>query len=123
MALPPDNRTRKMEKTARFAQISLANPYEKWYNQTQMKVELSPHAENQLKERNIGLNIVFKVLNKPDQIIETAFRNRQIAQKIIISGKKKFLYRVIFIKERNVGKIITVYKTTKINKYLKEGKK
>jgi len=73
-------------------------------------------------ERNITKKEVTKVLRKPDQIIETRIKGRQIAQKVTTKNKKKFLYRVIFEITNGKKTVITVYRTTKISKYIKEVK-
>lgn len=85
-----------------------------------MEIELLLHAERQLKERNIGLKEVKESLKKPDQIVEGSSAGRKVAQKIFKKGGKKFLYRVVFKKENAKCLVITVYRTTKIEKYLKE---
>jgi len=70
-------------------------------------------------ERNITQREVERVLNNPDLVIESTVKGRQIAQKILIKSKRKFLYRVIFAGKDKTKLVITVYRTTKINKYQK----
>lgn len=86
-----------------------------------MKIEFSPHAARQLGERNISIKEAEKILKHPDQIIKGRDKDREIAQKIILKNKKRFLYRVIYKKENSSCMVITAYRTTKIKKYFKEG--
>lgn len=83
-----------------------------------MKIELSPHAEQQLQERNIKMEEIEEILKEPDQTVE-GDKDRKIAQKIKVVDKKKFLYRVIYKKENAKYLIITVYRTTRIKKYMR----
>lgn len=67
------------------------------------------HIYLQLNERKISKNSVNLAINEPDEIV-TVKKNRKIYQKIV--GEK--LIRVVT--EKN--KLITVYSTDKIKKYL-----
>ena len=86
-------------------------------------LEYHPHAERQLEERRISKAEAEKVLNKPREILDTDIPTRKIAQKIIIKAGKKFLYRVIYMIKNGNKLIITIYRTTKIKKYLRGDKK
>ncbi len=81
-----------------------------------MKIEYLLHAENQLKERQISKKLIEKILSKPDQVVDARF-NRKIAQKVMLEGKFKFLYRVIYIVSESKTVVITAYKTRNIKKY------
>ncbi|PIU21081.1 MAG: hypothetical protein COT15_04270 [Candidatus Diapherotrites archaeon CG08_land_8_20_14_0_20_34_12] len=80
------------------------------------KVIYTFHATNQLLERQINKTVVEQILLKPDQLI-TDPKGYLIAQKIIAKNGFKFLYRVIFIRQEDCFKVLTVYRTTKIQKY------
>ncbi|OGC06908.1 hypothetical protein A2526_01055 [candidate division WOR-1 bacterium RIFOXYD2_FULL_36_8] len=84
-----------------------------------MEIEFSPHAKRQLKEREINFKKVEKSLKKPDEIVNGSLHGRKIAHKIFKIKNKIFLYRIVFIKESLKYFIITVYRTTKIQKYFK----
>ena len=74
-------------------------------------------------ERNIDQKLVEDVLSRPDEVIDNKEKDRKIAQKIFTKDGKKFLYRVIFSKEDpNENLVITVYRTTKIDKYYRRKK-
>lgn len=78
-------------------------------------IYIRAHAQRQLKERNISESLVREVLSHPDEIIKS-HGGRLIAQKIINYSGEKFLARVVY-EENDKKAIITVYLTTKIEKY------
>ena len=57
-----------------------------------------------------------KTLKNPQQTAEGR-KNRKIAQSIVEENGFKFLFRVIFIEENTTIKVLTAYRTTKIEKY------
>jgi len=81
-----------------------------------MKVEFSAHALERMEARGIIKDDVIKVLSDHDSV------NKQDAEtnvysKLLIRNNKRYLYRV-FVNELKVPPlIITVYKTSKIEKY------
>ncbi len=81
-----------------------------------MKIEYSKHALEQMKIRGISKSDVTKVLNNFDlsenQDIETI-----IFSKILIKSNKAYLYRVFVNTTKNPQFVITVYRTSKIEKY------
>ncbi len=81
------------------------------------KIVVSNHAQLQLKERDLSRALVEEVLRKPDQIIEGQF-GRKIAQRVIRQGKVPWLFRVVYVQEGDKLVVVTVYRTTKISKYL-----
>ena len=81
-----------------------------------MNIEYSIHAEKQIKEREMGKEIIEEILQNPQQTVKGK-KNREIAQSIIELGGFKFLFRVIFIEEKSAIKVLTAYKTTNIEKY------
>lgn len=81
-----------------------------------MEIAYSNHALKQMRLRNIGMDLVESVLNSPDEIIE--FGSLTIYQAITKTGEvKKYLVRVFVNKEKDPVHVVTVYKTSKINKY------
>lgn len=69
-----------------------------------MQFEYTGHAEENIRERNLGKNLIEETMICPDKVIETRF-GRKIAQKII----DKKLLRVIYKQEENVYIIVTAY--------------
>lgn len=83
-----------------------------------MKIILLNHLKAQAKERSIDLKLVEDAILNPEQIVPD-LRGLKVAQKKCFDKKKEYLIRVIF-KETISARIgITVYKTSKINKYWK----
>jgi hypothetical protein len=81
-----------------------------------MKLKFSKHARERMKQREISENRVRNVINHPDSIIEEG--QHKIFQSVIASDSgKKYLYRVFINTNKNPNLIITVYRTTKIEKY------
>ncbi len=70
-----------------------------------------------MKRRNISREVIIETIEKPKQVIsETAL---DIYQSIIIfEDNKPYLVRVFINKNKNPKVIVTVYKTSKFNKYL-----
>jgi len=83
-----------------------------------MNFVFSRHAEEQLIRRSLDRNIVESVLLNPDQILEDE-NNADIAiyQSIIKEFGKLFLYRVFVDTKLLPNVIVTLYRTTKIEKY------
>ncbi len=83
-----------------------------------MEIQFSKHAKEQMIERGISDNVVLDVVQNPGQQIQEG------QEKVIYQGiryfdveERNFLVRVFvnIIKEPNL--IITVYRTSKIEKY------
>jgi len=78
-----------------------------------MLFEFSIHSLEQIKLRSISKEIVELVINEPDEMI-IEDDNQQIFQKII----ENYLYRVFINTNKNPYVVKTVYRTSKITKYL-----
>ena len=78
-----------------------------------MLFEFSLHSLEQIKLRSISKEIVELVLNEPDEVIIEA-DNQQVFQKNV----ENYLYRVFINTNKNPSLIKTVYRTSKITKYL-----
>jgi hypothetical protein len=78
-----------------------------------MLFEFSNHSLEQIKMRFISKEIVERVMNEPDKIIIEE-DNQQIYQKVV----ENHLYRVFINNNKNPLLIKTVYRTSKITKYL-----
>jgi hypothetical protein len=78
---------------------------------------LSKHCKEQMQLRNISEKIVFKVLDAPDQIIKED-DSIMIYQSIIISeNNENHLFRIFVNVSKQPNLVITVYQTSKIDKY------
>lgn len=77
-----------------------------------MKVVFIPHALERMKERGIPEELVIEILNFPEKV-STGYFGRKIAQKKL-NGK---IVRVVYEEGGNEIVVITVYITSKLNKY------
>lgn len=84
-----------------------------------MSFVFSKHALEQMKLRQISRSIVEEILEKPQQIIKE--NNIWIYQSIVFKKRKNYLIRIFINHKKKPNVVITVYKTSKINKY-NEGK-
>ena len=82
-----------------------------------MTFYFSKHALEQMKLRGISKKMVEEMLANPNEIKEE--NNKKVYQSLVEHGK--YLIRCIVNHRKNPQTIITVYKTSKINKYY-EGK-
>ncbi|MGC8890573.1 MAG: hypothetical protein ACP5PC_07745 [bacterium] len=86
-----------------------------------MEIIWTKHAEERQKQWEQKLKItkreIEKVLNSPEQIV-----SGDMGVLIAQSRNRDGLLRVLFIQEGKVRKIITIYWTSKVEKYWKEGK-
>lgn len=85
-----------------------------------MKFEISRHAHEEMRRREIPLNIVESVLHNPQQIVDE-YGNKKAYQSIIDIGTgKDYLVRVIVNDTVDPAKVVTVYRTGKISKYWRQ---
>ncbi len=86
-----------------------------------MKIIFSEHALFEIELRKIKKEEINRVIHKPMQKIP-ARKNRIIMQGIYYDTieQKEMLIRIIGEEMKNAFHIITVYKTSKIEKYWKE---
>ena len=83
-----------------------------------MNFVFSKHAEEQLIRRSLSRNIVESVILNPEQILENENdASITIYQSIVKENNKLFLYRVFVNIQLLPNVIVTLYRTTKIEKY------
>jgi len=83
-----------------------------------MDFVFSKHAEEQLIRRSLDRNIVESVVLNPEQIIDDENNvDITIYQSIIKEDGRFFLYRVFINTQLLPNVIVTLYRTTKIEKY------
>lgn len=81
-----------------------------------MDFVFSKHALEQMSLRNIQKSEVLSVLNCPGQILNNA--GYKVYQSVVnYKGEGSYLLRIFVNINTNPYKIITVYKTSKIEKY------
>ncbi len=86
-----------------------------------MKYVFTAHAEFEMIRRGLSLEIVESVLKVPDQQWELR-TGRQVLQSRIImdDSEKPYLVRVIVDIDREPIEVVTVYRTSKIEKYWRD---
>ena len=85
-----------------------------------MTFRISRHALEEMERRSIPLNVVESILQNPQQIVDE-YGNKKAFQSIMNLGAgKDYLIRVIVNDTIDPGNVITVYRTSKINKYWRQ---
>jgi len=80
------------------------------------KVEFTKYAELQVQERKMSHKDILDTLKSPGQAL-SAKKGRKIAQKKFNRGGKEGLLQVIFEEKVDTKIVVTVYWTSKIEKY------
>lgn len=80
---------------------------------------ISDHAKEQIAERNIPVSVVLEVANNPGQQHDNDI-DETVCQSKVSFGIKTYLLRVFINFTKNPPVIISVYRTSKINKYWRE---
>ena len=81
-----------------------------------MNYHLSDHAQREMLRRQIPLAWIESVMASPDQVMP-GFGNRKVYQSRIVAEGKVYLVRVVVEDKQSPPTIITVYRTSKIEKY------
>jgi mRNA-degrading endonuclease RelE of RelBE toxin-antitoxin system len=81
-----------------------------------MEYNFSRHAQTEMERRKISVDLVESVLDNPQQVISEKEGRKAYQSKIDVGGRA-FLLRVIVVDDVEPVVVITVYKTSKIDKY------
>ncbi len=81
-----------------------------------MNIRLTEHALEECERRNISVELVKAVLESPQQIVAN-IEGRQVYQSKITFADKIYLIRVIVEHSEQGVTVITLYRTSKIEKY------
>lgn len=82
-----------------------------------MKITFSRHARERMAQRNISEEQILKAIDNPDSV--TSYSDKTVYQAFISDKDEKTWLLRIFVNENvNPAKVITVYKTSKLDKYL-----
>ena len=81
-----------------------------------MEYRFSRHAQTEMERRKIEKDLVESILDNPEQVISEK-EGRKAYQSKVNVGSKVFLLRVIVVDDVEPAVVITVYKTSKIDKY------
>lgn len=85
-----------------------------------MKFSLSKHAKNELVNRQIPFAILESVIENPQQILNIQNGKKVFQSQVVFEKGRIYLVRVIVNDRVEPFRIITVYKTSKIEKYWRE---
>jgi len=85
-----------------------------------MTFKISLHAESEMRRRHISGNFVDSVLDCPQQIVEEYGDKKAYQSQIDFGNGKIYLLRVIVNEAVNPKIVVTVYKTSKIDKYWRQ---
>jgi hypothetical protein len=88
-------------------------------NTTPTNYRITDHANFEIERRNIPLEIIHQVLQKPEQIIAIR-EGRSVFQSRFQMEDKQYLIRIFVDIDRSPPEVVTVYRTSKINKYWEE---
>ena len=81
---------------------------------------LTEHAREAAEQRGIALEIVDAVMHAPDQVLEVHPKRKIYQSRVEIEGRL-YLIRVI-VEQSDPILVITIYRTSKIEKYWSRGK-
>lgn len=81
-------------------------------------IKLSNHALEQMEARGIAYFHVMDTIEEPDSILEESANERVYQKLIMFENQKSYLIRVIVNPALSPNLVLTVYRTSKINKYL-----
>jgi len=82
-----------------------------------MGFQISGHALEEMKRRNLSRDLVENILKEPQQIVDE-YGNKKAFQSVIKFGTgKDYLVRVIVNDTLEPAKVVTVYRTSRIKKY------
>jgi len=81
-----------------------------------MEIKFSSHALFQIQERKISKEEVEKIIRNPEKVIRKS-KYRYIAQGKIKFDGRIFLLKIIYDKINQDKEIVTVYRTSKLEKY------
>jgi hypothetical protein len=81
-----------------------------------MKIQFSNHSLKQMEIRGISIEMANSILAFPDQI-ENQDNSIHVYTKLIHVDSKIYLYRAFVNIEKEPNVLVTIYKTSKIEKY------
>jgi Domain of unknown function (DUF4258) len=82
-----------------------------------MNFRLSDHAEKELRNRRIPKDLAESVLNHPEQKVPESIDIMCYQPLVDFAGDKKYLLRVMVNETADPAVVVTVYRTSKIEKY------
>ena len=84
------------------------------------KVEIIPIAERKYKRRGIKREWIADAVIDPTQIVD-GYGGRKVAHKKVFVDDKEYLLRVVYEESEEIYTVVTVYLTSQVSRYWKEG--
>ena len=85
-----------------------------------MKFRLSRHALEEIERRGIPRDLLDQVLQNPQQILPERDGKKIYQSQVEFGGSKLFLLRAIVNDAVDPAVVVTVYRTSKIEKYWRQ---
>ncbi len=82
-----------------------------------MSFQFSRHALDEMRLRRIPSAMVDNVLQHPEQVVLMPDRKKAYQSRVPFESGRVFLLRVIVAEDVDPPLVVTVYRTSKINKY------
>ena len=82
-----------------------------------MRFEISRHAREEMSRRGISEAVVESVLENPEQIVPEYGDKKAYQSMVDMGAEKYYLVRIIVNDMIDPARVVTVYKTSKIEKY------
>ena len=86
--------------------------------------EISAYAKFQMKRRRISEDVLDTILKGPEQVIDSISGRKILQSRFSFSEKgdtKQYLIRVVMDSRAEIPKVVTVYRTSRVDKYWREG--
>jgi hypothetical protein len=84
--------------------------------ETTTEYKITDHAAFEMARRDISEQVVREILKEPEQR-QVVREGREVVQSRIVLGGKLYLVRIFVDFDRIPSEIVTVYRTSKIEKY------
>jgi len=82
-----------------------------------MEYRLSKHARQECQRRRIPLSIVDAVMSAPQQMVPERDGKQAYQSQLVFGDGRTFLVRAIVDDRDEPATVVTVYRTTKVEKY------
>ena|GEM_PF-694546 len=82
-----------------------------------VKFKLTDHTEKELEQRQIPRKLLEEVMSAPQQIVPEYSGRRAYQSKLDFGGGRVFLVRAIVDESTEPFTVVTVYRTSKVDKY------
>jgi len=85
-----------------------------------MNLKFSKHARERMRQRDISEKQVISIIKNPDRVIDRKKEDDYMIYQALRNDKKNtnYLFRVFVNTKTDYLTVITVYKTSKLEKYL-----